>query len=104
MVSHLKDYPWSSYPVFGGYAEAPEWLETSWLLSLIGKKRNLVRDVAIYLSREITGESSVSLGRHFGGISGSAVTLRHKHVADRMGRDRNLRRRIDRVRKRIINN
>lgn len=44
-----------------------------------GKKKNLVRDVAIYLSREMTGESGVSLGRYFGGISGSGVTLRYNH-------------------------
>ena len=161
MVDHLKDYQWSSYPVFAAYATVPEWLETGWLLSLFGddqleakrryrsfvesvqnkkiedpssdivggfilggddfvnwvksrflskdlqdkelpqlrrlkpkltpedlvpsvcdefecdrdtiirkgRKRNLVRDVAIYLSREMTGESGVSLGRYFGGIS-----------------------------------
>ncbi len=45
--------------------------------SKTGKKRNLIRDVAIYLSREMTGESGVSLGRYFGGISGSGVTLRY---------------------------
>lgn len=37
MVDHLKDYQWSSYPVFGGYSKAPEWLEIRWLLSLFGK-------------------------------------------------------------------
>jgi hypothetical protein len=39
MVEHCKDYPWSSYRVFGGYTKAPEWLETHWLLSLFGQKR-----------------------------------------------------------------
>jgi hypothetical protein len=39
MVDLCKDYPWSSYPVFGGYAKAPEWLETYWLLSLFGENR-----------------------------------------------------------------
>ncbi len=155
MVEHCKDYPWSSYPVFSGYAKARKWLEIHWLLSLFGrsrkkamaryrefvesvqnekienpskdivsgailggtefinwikryflsdtpdikekpqlkilkpgltfenlisaickefgcthesilqkgKKRNLARDVAIYLSREMTGESGVALGR-----------------------------------------
>ena len=196
MVDHLKDYQWSSYPVFGGYTKSPEWLETHWLLSLFGKdqkqakksyrnfvefvqnekiedpsadvvggfilggadfvdwvkerflnrdsrdkeipqlrslkpklmpedllpvvceefdcerdtiirkgkKRNLVRDVAIYLSRELTGESGVSLGRYFGGISGSGVTLRYNHIANKIQRDRRLRGRINKMRKRIINN
>ena len=194
MVEDLKDHPWSSFPVFGGYAKAPEWLETSWLLSLFaknqnrakrryrsfvesvqderiedpsadieggfilggvdfvnwvknrflnkdladkeipqlrslkpkltpedllptvckefgcerdiiiqkGKKRNLVRDVAIYLSREMTGESGVSLGRYFGGISGSGVTLRYNYIADKIKRDRKLRGQINKIRKEII--
>ncbi len=40
MVDHLKDYQWSSYPVFSGYVKAPEWLETCWLLSLFGQDQN----------------------------------------------------------------
>ncbi len=194
MVEDLKDHPWSSYPVFSGYAKAPEWLETRWLLSLFaknqkqakrryrsfvesvqdekiedpsadieggfilggvdfvnwvkdsflnkdladkeipqlrslkpkltpedllpvvceefdcerdviiqkGKKRNLVRDVAIYLSREMTGESGVSLGRYFGGISGSGVTLRYNYITAKIKRDRNLRGQINKIRKKII--
>ena len=69
-----------------------------------GRKRNLVRDVAIYLSREMTGESGVSLGRYFGGISGSGVTLRYNHIANKIQRDRRLRERVNSVKKRIINN
>ena len=194
MVEDLKDHPWSSYPVFGGYVKAPEWLETSWLLSLFGKdhkqakknyrsfvesvqneeiedpstdmvggvilggvdfvnwvknsflnkgladkkipqlrslkpklapedllpavcdefacgrdiiiqkgkKRNLVRDVAIYLSREMTGESGVSLGRYFGGISGSGVTVRYNFIANRIKEDRKLRGQINNIRNKII--
>lgn len=37
MVEKCKDHRWSSYPVFGGYVKAPEWLETSWLLPLFAK-------------------------------------------------------------------
>lgn len=40
MIEHLKDYQWSSYPAFSGYAKAPEWLETKWLLSLFGNNPN----------------------------------------------------------------
>lgn len=174
IVEHCKDYPWSSYPVFGGYEKAPEWLETDWLLSLFGqnrekameryrefvesiqneeienpskdivsgiilggtefinwikrnflseapdnkekpqlkslkpgltfedlmpaicnefacshevimqkgKKGNLARDIAIFLSREMTGESGVELGRHFG-ISGAGITVRHGIIAEK---------------------
>jgi putative transposase len=195
MIEHCKDYPWSSYPVFGGYKKAPEWLETDWLLSLFGqnrkkameryrqfvesiqnekienpskdivsgiilggtefinwikrnflseardnkekpqlkslkpgltienlmpaicnefacthevilqkgKKGNLARDVAIYLSREMTGESGVDLGRHFG-ISGAGVTVRHGIIAEKIKKERKLKRHVSRIKKAIIKN
>jgi REP element-mobilizing transposase RayT len=195
MVEYCKDYLWSSYPVMGGYAKTPEWLETHWLLSLFGqsrkkatkryrefvesvqnqkienpskdlvsgvilggsefvnwikrnflsmdpdikekpqlkslkpgltaeelmpaickefactreailrkgKKGNLSRDVAIYLSREMTGESGVALGRYFG-ISGAGVTVRHGIIAEKIKKDRKLSRQVNRVRKATINN
>jgi len=196
MVDHLKEYPWSSYPVFSGYVKAPEWLETGWLLSLFGqdqnkskkryrnfveavqnkeienpssdivsgcilggddfinwvkdkflnkdlknkeksqlkslkrtlmpedllpivcdefdcehdsilrkgKKRNIARDVAIYLSREITGESGVALGQYFGGISGAGITVRYNHITKIIQNDSRLRGQINRIRKKIVNN
>ncbi len=195
MVDRCKDYPWSSYPVFGGYVKAREWLETDWLLSLFdksrkiameryrefvesvqrekienpskdivggvilggsefinwiksnflsknhdykekpqlrslkpgltfedlipaicdeyactpetilqkGKKSNIARDAAIYLSREMTGESGVALGRCFG-ISGAGVTVRHGIIAEKIKNDRKLRRQINGIKKAIINN
>lgn len=42
---------------------------------LKGHKKNAARDVAIYLAREMTGESGKKLGERFGGISGSGVTM-----------------------------
>ena len=195
MVTHCKDYPWSSYPVFGGYAKAPEWLETDWLLSIFdrnqkkateryrefvesvqnerienpsgnimggtilggtefvnwikvnflskdpdtkekpqlkslkpgltpedlmsvicnefsctheeilrkGKKGNFARDIAIYLSREMTGESGVVLGRYFG-ISGAGITVRHGIIAKKIKKDRKLNRLVNRIKKAIIYN
>ena len=44
MVDRCKDYPWSSYPVFGGYVKAREWLETDWLLSLFDKSRKIAME------------------------------------------------------------
>ena len=194
MVEHSKDYPWSSYPVFGGYAKAPDWLETHWLLSLFGanqkkakgryrdfvesvqndkienpskdiingailggadfvnwikqnflskdsdikekpqlkrlkprltpedlmpaicheftctrevilrkgKKKNFARDVAIYLSREMTGESGVALGRYFG-ISGAGITVRHGFISQNIEKNRKLKRQVNRIQKAIIN-
>jgi REP element-mobilizing transposase RayT len=195
IVEHCKDYPWSSYPVFGGYEKAPEWLETDWLLSLFGqnrekameryrefvesiqneeienpskdivsgiilggtefinwikrnflseapdnkekpqlkslkpgltfedlmpaicnefacshevitqkgKKGNLARDIAIFLSREMTGESGVDLGRHFG-ISGAGITVRYGIIAEKIKKERKLNRQVSRIKKAIIKN
>lgn len=194
IVDFCKDYPWSSYPVFSGYAKAPDWLETQWLLSLFGanrkiarkrfrdfvesvqsetienpskdtisgailggadfvnrikrnylskapdtkekpqlkklkpkltaedlmpvickefacsreailrkgKKGNLARDTAIYLSREMTGESGVALGCYFS-ISGAGITIRHAIIAEKIEKDRKLKRRINSIQKTIIN-
>jgi REP element-mobilizing transposase RayT len=195
MIEYCKEYSWSSYPAFGGYKKAPEWLETDWLLSFFGqnrkksmeryreflesvqiekienpsknivsgvilggtefvnwikqnflskdrdikekpqlrslkqgltfddlmpvickvyactrevilqkgKKGNLARDVAIYLSREMTGESGVALGRYFG-ISGAGVTVRHGIIANKIKKDRKLYRQVYRIKKAIITN
>ena len=195
MVDLCKDHPWSSYPVFGGYAKAPEWLDTHWLLSLFGenrakakkryrdfvesvqnekienpakdiiggailggadfvkwikqeylemdsevkekpqlrslkprltpedfipvicrefgcareailkkgKKGNRARDLAIYFSREMTGESGVALGHYFGGISGAGITVRYKYIANKIETDRKLKRQTMKIRKKISN-
>jgi putative transposase len=67
-----------------------------------GKKRNIARDVAIYFCREITGETGVSLGRHFGGITGSGIAIKHKQIANQIEADRKLKRRLNRIRKKIF--
>jgi chromosomal replication initiation ATPase DnaA len=61
---------------------------------LKGIKRNPARNVAIYLCREMTGETGVSLGRYFGGVTGAAITIKHGQVANRIGTDRKLKGRI----------
>ena len=68
-----------------------------------GKKGNLARDVAIYLSREMTGESGVALGRFFG-ISGAGITVRHGIISEKIIKDRKLNRQVNRIKKAIINN
>jgi len=69
-----------------------------------GKKRNSQRDVAIYLCRQMTGETGVVLGRHFGGISGAGITFKYKQVSQRIETDRKLKGRVNRIRKGILNN
>ena len=51
-----------------------------------GEKRNLARDVAIYLCREMTGETSVSLGRRFD-ISGAGIAARHDRIVKKLETD-----------------
>ena len=69
-----------------------------------GAKRNTARDVAIYLARELSGESGVDLGKYFGNISGAGVTGRYKHISKQISRNRRLKGRVNRVKNRIVNN
>ena len=69
-----------------------------------GWKKNLLRDMAIYLARDLTGESGVELGRYFGNICGAGITLRYNHIAKEIQRNRKLKGKINRLKKRIIKN
>ena len=61
-------------------------------------------DMAIYLCRDLTGESGVELGRYFGNISGAGITVRHNHILKEIQNNRRLKGKINRLKKRIINN
>jgi putative transposase len=67
-----------------------------------GRKKNVVRDVAIYLSRDFTGDSGVDLGKYFGNISGAGITVRYNHLAKQIQINHKLRRRIKRIKNKII--
>ena len=69
-----------------------------------GKKRNLARNVAIYLSRNHSRRSGNELGNYFGNISGAAIAVRSKTVAGRMQKDQKLKNRIRKIEGRIIKN
>jgi chromosomal replication initiation ATPase DnaA len=62
------------------------------------KKRNLARDVAIFLFREMTGETSVALGRRFD-ICGAGIAARHERIAKKLETDRQLKGRQHRIRR-----
>lgn len=68
-----------------------------------GGKKNLPRDAAIYLCRELTGKSGVDLGQYFG-ISGAGITVRSNHITRELNRNRKLKRQIGILEKRIVNN
>jgi REP element-mobilizing transposase RayT len=69
-----------------------------------GLKRNLARDTSIYLTRELTSESGISLGEYFGNISNAAITNRVKYLSRKCEKDRRFRRRVDKLKEKIMNN
>jgi len=69
-----------------------------------GRKKNVVRDGALYLSKDLPGETGVDLGKYFGNISGAGITVRYNHLAKQIQLNRKLRRRIKRMKNKIINN
>jgi putative transposase len=68
-----------------------------------GKKRNFARDLAIYLCREMTGESGVALGRYFDGISGAGIVFKYNQIANQIEVDRKFKGRVNGIRKKILN-
>jgi hypothetical protein len=68
-----------------------------------GGKCNQVRDIAIYLSRQLSGCSGQELGQLFGGITGAAITMRCKAVTENRSKNRKLKRDLDKLQKQIMN-
>lgn len=62
-----------------------------------GKRGNIARDVAIYISRETTGQRAVDLGQYFGAIKGQAITMSCAKVKRAMETNKRLRRDINRL-------
>ena len=59
--------------------------------------------MAIYLARDLRGESAQSLGAYFGGISGAGITMRYKRMSERASQSRRLRGRVKKIRSQIVN-
>jgi putative transposase len=76
--------------------------DAEWIVQK-GKKGNTARDVAIYLSRELTGATGTELGKYFGNITGAGITVRYNHVVKAVSRNQRLKGRTNRITKRIIN-
>ena len=66
-----------------------------------GAKKNTARDVAIYLVRELSGESGVDLVKYFGNICGAAETGRYKQISEQISLNRQLKGRVNRVMNKI---
>ena len=67
-----------------------------------GRKKNKAREVAIYIARNVSGMSCKNLGEYFGGVSGALITMMHNRIAEESGRNRRLKRRIDKIRNKIF--
>ena len=61
--------------------------------------KNTARDIAIYLARELSGESGVDLGKYFGGICGAVITGRYNHNSEQIRGNRRLKGRVNRIKK-----
>jgi chromosomal replication initiation ATPase DnaA len=98
MVTELCSYPFSSYPASIGQVKAPNQILRK------GAKKNAARDVAIYLARELSGESGVDLGKYSDNICGAAVSGLYKQISEQIRRNRRLTGRVNRVKNRKVNN
>ena len=69
-----------------------------------GAKKNLPRDIAIYLARELSGNSARDLGQCFGEVSGAAISARRKYSEQVITKNRKLRTEVDEIGSTIIDN
>lgn len=68
-----------------------------------GRKRNLPRDVSIYLTRSLTKLSSKEIGEIYGGVSGAAITMVSRKIATLLNTEKKFRREIEQLRRSIFN-
>jgi putative transposase len=73
--------------------------------TIIGKgaKLNVVRDLAIYLSKRHSGNTCKALGQYYGQVSGAAITMAFNRIQTAIDSDKGLKRRMSRIQKRILN-
>ena len=68
-----------------------------------GRKNNKAREAAIHITRDLSGMSCKDLGLYFGGVSGALITIMYNRIREQAARKRRLKRRIEKVKKRIFN-
>jgi chromosomal replication initiation ATPase DnaA len=64
--------------------------------------QNKTREAAVYLAGEVSGMSGKDLGGHFDGVSGGLITRMHNLIAEETAQNRQLNRRIEKTKKRIL--
>ena len=68
-----------------------------------GLKRNKAREVAIYITRELSRLSCKDLGVFFGGVSGALITMMNKRIKEEIVRDGPLKRKVEKIIDQIFN-
>ena len=72
---------------------------------ILAKGKKKTRSKRSHLSfkkpRRLSGKE---LGQHFGNVSGAAIAMRHKAVAEQLKQDKQLQSRIKRLEREILNN
>ena len=69
-----------------------------------GKKGNIAREVAIYLSCFHTGLTGKEVGRYYGQISGARVAMILSKIKMKLEEDSHLYKKIKKIERRIVNN
>jgi hypothetical protein len=64
----------------------------------------MAREVALYLARNLTGQTGERLAKCFRHNSGSSITRRCNYIASLIDRNKRIRRRVNRLKQRIENN
>ena len=69
-----------------------------------GRKRNIARDLSIYLARDTSGMSCEEFGKYFGGISGPGITMRYNKICSELAGNRKLGNKVKQIKNRIMIN
>ena len=68
-----------------------------------GSKRNLAKEITIYIARDICGESVKKLGEHLGGVSGATITFSYNSIFNKSCKDNKLKKQINKTKNQILN-
>lgn len=68
-----------------------------------GAKRNKARDLAIYISKDNSGISCKELGGYFGKISGAAITMAYNRIDKEIKKNKQVKAKLNKIKKRILN-
>ncbi|NIS62305.1 MAG: hypothetical protein GTO13_16885 [Proteobacteria bacterium] len=84
-------------------AVCEEWGCSEEQLRAKGSKRNIARDLAVFLARDLSGKKVSDLGEFFGGISGAAITMKYTQAGQQLAQDKKLRRKVEGIKGKILN-